>query len=91
MYEKLDIAISILHRTKVKVYESLACAEISPKSPDGISWLRLILTYPVDKVIRFSNKRRLFAVCCPYAKVISLRKPKRDNYFALFSDVCRLP
>ena len=41
--------------TKVKANQSLACAEISPKASNGIRWLRWIETYPVNKVIRFSN------------------------------------
>ena len=34
---------------------SLACVEISSKVSNGIRWLRWIVTYPVNKVIQFSN------------------------------------
>ena len=42
-------------KEKKNVNETLACAEISPKASNGMCWLRWIVTYPVKKVIGFSN------------------------------------
>ena len=41
MYEKLVVATRNLHRTKIEVYDSLACAEISPKASTGKRLLRV--------------------------------------------------
>ena len=53
------ICISAVHIISFRVYDvcgSLtAWAEISPKVSKGIRWLRLIVTYPVNKVILFLN------------------------------------
>ena len=43
-----------------KIYESLACAEILSKASNGMHWLRWIVTYPVNKVIRFRTSGAWF-------------------------------
>ena len=53
MYENLNIDTWILFRMKVKLYESLACAEISPKASNRIHWLWWIVTHPVNKLSSF--------------------------------------
>ena len=35
------------------MYGTLARAEILPKASNGIRWLRWIVTYPVNRIIRF--------------------------------------